>query len=224
MVKMVLVAVVVAVKLTTSWSRKPIVETQSVFLWLYEAGAGTGVMGWCPEGFSLVPPVLVCLCIHKLVKKAADYVVMILYVEMAVFKQERSRIAARFLTQSGFVALMLKDIELVKQQTTKGRSWRNDRPFGILVPRRVLGHTGATPVGLACPTFLVPTSGAQAPVFLGWNEKSRPSCDDRLFGILVPRRGLEPPHPKAHGPEPCASTNSATWAYRCMLMVVPKAF
>ncbi len=181
-------------------------------------------MGWRPEGFSLVPPVLVCLCIHKLVKKAADYVVMILYVEMAVFKQERSRIAARFLTQSGFVALMLKDIELVKQQTKKGRSLRNDRPFGILVPRRGLGHTGATPVGLACPTFLVPTSGAQALVFLGWNEKSRPSCDDRLFGILVPRRGLEPPHPKAHGPEPCASTNSATWAYRCMLMVVPKAF
>lgn len=30
---------------------------------------------------------------------------------------------------------------------------------------------------------------------------------------LVPRRGLEPPHPKAHGPEPCASTNSAIWAF-----------
>ncbi len=29
---------------------------------------------------------------------------------------------------------------------------------------------------------------------------------------MVPRRGLEPPHPKAHGPEPCASTNSAIWA------------
>ena len=32
--------------------------------------------------------------------------------------------------------------------------------------------------------------------------------------MLVPKRGLEPPHPKAHGPEPCASTNSATWAKR----------
>ena len=126
--------------------------------------------------------------------------------------------------QSGFIALMLRGIELVKQQTTKGRSLRNDRPFGIWVPRRGLGHTGATPVRLACPTFLVLTSGAQAPDFLGGNGKSRPSCDDRPFGILVPRRGLEPPHPKAHGPEPCASTNSATWAYRCMLMVVPKAF
>ena len=30
-----------------------------------------------------------------------------------------------------------------------------------------------------------------------------------LRQFLVPKRGLEPPHPKAHGPEPCASTNSA---------------
>ena len=29
---------------------------------------------------------------------------------------------------------------------------------------------------------------------------------------LVPRRGLEPPRLATHGPEPCASTNSATWA------------
>src|SRR5690606_37372632 len=29
---------------------------------------------------------------------------------------------------------------------------------------------------------------------------------------VVPRRGVEPPHLAAHGPEPCASTNSATWA------------
>ena len=33
-----------------------------------------------------------------------------------------------------------------------------------------------------------------------------------LRQFLVPKRGLEPPHPKAHGPEPCASTNSAIWA------------
>ena len=30
--------------------------------------------------------------------------------------------------------------------------------------------------------------------------------------ILVPRKGLEPSRLAAHGPEPCASTNSATWA------------
>jgi hypothetical protein len=30
----------------------------------------------------------------------------------------------------------------------------------------------------------------------------------------VPTEGLEPPHLAAHGPEPCASTNSATWAYQ----------
>ena len=29
---------------------------------------------------------------------------------------------------------------------------------------------------------------------------------------MVPRKGLEPSHLSAHGPEPCASTNSATWA------------
>ena len=29
---------------------------------------------------------------------------------------------------------------------------------------------------------------------------------------MVPTEGLEPPHLAAHGPEPCASTNSATWA------------
>ena len=36
--------------------------------------------------------------------------------------------------------------------------------------------------------------------------------------LLVPTEGLEPPHLAAHGPEPCASTNSATWAL--MLLVV----
>ena len=33
-----------------------------------------------------------------------------------------------------------------------------------------------------------------------------------LDSDMVPRRGLEPPRLAAHGPEPCASTNSATWA------------
>ncbi len=178
---------------------------------------------WCVERVALAPLVPVPRRIHRPVKKAADHAVMSLYAEIAVFKKEESRSAARFLSQSDLIALLLKDNKCVEPQNKKGRSFLNDRPFGILVPRRGLGHTGATPVGLACPTFLVPTSGAQAPDFPCWNAKSRPSCDDRLFGNLVPRRGLEPPHPKAHGPEPCASTNSATWAYRCMLMAVPKA-
>jgi hypothetical protein len=40
-------------------------------------------------------------------------------------------------------------------------------------------------------------------------------CADCLANyFLVPKRGLEPPHLAAHGPEPCASTNSATWANR----------
>jgi hypothetical protein len=35
---------------------------------------------------------------------------------------------------------------------------------------------------------------------------------------MVPTEGLEPPHLAAHGPEPCASTNSATWALCCFLL------
>ena len=38
-----------------------------------------------------------------------------------------------------------------------------------------------------------------------------PSAVDLLW-TLVREGGLEPPHPKAHGPEPCASANSATRA------------
>lgn len=37
---------------------------------------------------------------------------------------------------------------------------------------------------------------------------------DPTYMRVVPRRGLEPPHLAAHGPEPCASTNSATWALK----------
>ena len=46
------------------------------------------------------------------------------------------------------------------------------------------------------------------------NGTKKPQSEDWGFNSLVPRRGLEPPHPKAHGPEPCASTNSAIWALR----------
>ena len=41
---------------------------------------------------------------------------------------------------------------------------------------------------------------------------------------LVPRRGLEPPHLAAHGPEPCASTNSAIWALRSANFIGNKNF
>ena len=37
-------------------------------------------------------------------------------------------------------------------------------------------------------------------------------------GRVVPTEGLEPPHLAAHGPEPCASTNSATWALVAALL------
>src|SRR5690606_26318014 len=45
-------------------------------------------------------------------------------------------------------------------------------------------------------------------------SKRRLGAFKRRMRMMVPRRGLEPPRLAAHGPEPCASTNSATWA-RC---------
>ena len=44
-------------------------------------------------------------------------------------------------------------------------------------------------------------------------KRKTPLTNQRGFNNLVPTEGLEPPHLAAHGPEPCASTNSATWAY-----------
>ena len=40
------------------------------------------------------------------------------------------------------------------------------------------------------------------------------SLRKQALNLVVPTEGLEPPHLAAHGPEPCASTNSATWAKR----------
>src|SRR5664279_749749 len=43
----------------------------------------------------------------------------------------------------------------------------------------------------------------------------RASCNVRV----VPGKGLEPPHLSAHGPEPCASTNSATRATQPLILL-----
>lgn len=37
--------------------------------------------------------------------------------------------------------------------------------------------------------------------------------------FVVPTEGLEPPHLSEHGPEPCASTNSATWAFLASVII-----
>ena len=42
--------------------------------------------------------------------------------------------------------------------------------------------------------------------------------------LLVPTEGLEPPHLAAHGPEPCASTNSATWALQLLTTILQTAY
>jgi hypothetical protein len=74
-----------------------------------------------------------------------------------------------------------------------------------------LGRTRG--VGAAGLTF----HGAlrRCPSALLYGRTKQKADHRKMIGFLrnlVPRRGLEPPHPKAHGPEPCASTNSATWA------------
>lgn len=53
----------------------------------------------------------------------------------------------------------------------------------------------------------------------GWNtvagSKKQKTMQINIYMVdfgLVPTEGFEPPHLAAHGPEPCASTNSATWA------------
>src|SRR5690606_39597759 len=58
----------------------------------------------------------------------------------------------------------------------------------------------------------IPPPGHFAISVLPKSEEVNYSKLKRVVKRLVPRRGLEPPHLAAHGPEPCASTNSATWA------------
>ena len=50
--------------------------------------------------------------------------------------------------------------------------------------------------------------------FFSHNALKIALCTEEGFlrNSVVPTEGLEPPHLAAHGPEPCASTNSATWA------------
>ncbi len=50
-------------------------------------------------------------------------------------------------------------------------------------------------------------------------SKRYDTAADNTSGRVVPTEGLEPPHLAAHGPEPCASTNSATWALLLRLLL-----
>src|SRR5450830_1756985 len=71
----------------------------------------------------------------------------------------------------------------------------------------------ATPLVLARPSFRVPPARRTGALLaVPKNAKGRLTFINRPFMFLVPTEGLEPPHLAAHGPEPCASTNSATWA------------
>src|ERR1700753_1977369 len=58
--------------------------------------------------------------------------------------------------------------------------------------------------------------GAQNHTSANRSRQKKTPPEVGFFNHLAPKRGLEPPRLAAHGPEPCASTNSATWArVRC---------
>jgi hypothetical protein len=91
--------------------------------------------------------------------------------------------------------------------------------FACLVPRRGLGHTGATPAWLVSQAFLVLARGPQWASLPGLQTKN--AGMEPAFACLVPRRGLEPPRLSALVPETSASTNSATWAFRIFFVPEP---
>ncbi len=81
-----------------------------------------------------------------------------------------------------------------------------------MVPRRGLGHTSATPAALASAALRVPTQSAQALCFLGSKmKKGRHEADLFKTDGAQERTRTSTVLPPL-GPEPSASTNSATWA------------
>ena len=64
--------------------------------------------------------------------------------------------------------------------------------------------------------------GVRVPPWAPQNSAKKPQTFMKsaafLRNFVVPTEGLEPPHLAAHGPEPCASTNSATWALMLLLL------
>jgi hypothetical protein len=91
---------------------------------------------------------------------------------------------------------------------TKKEMARLREPCFVLVPRRC-SVTRARP---RHPLHRMPfESWREACFAVPGIKKEMARLREPCF-VLVPRRGLEPPHLAAHGPEPCASTNSAIWA------------
>src|SRR5450830_92737 len=104
-------------------------------------------------------------------------------------------------------------------QAPCSRSPKRKRPidfhqstFYVLLPTEGLGHVPRPRLALQGQTFESHPQGAQAPCSRSPKRKRPADFHQPTFYVLVPTEGLEPPHLAAHGPEPCASTNSATWA------------
>jgi hypothetical protein len=89
---------------------------------------------------------------------------------------------------------------------------RTDRPL--------LAETKRNELGIREPKLKRSRKGAHPEAWQnGKSSGKEPARPENLVSLsriyrkgMVPRRGLEPPLLAEHGPEPCASTNSAIWA------------
>jgi hypothetical protein len=89
-------------------------------------------------------------------------------------------------------------------------------PRELVLSRPAINHVGNFP-GNKKP-YQPESRLAQVFMLFTGHEKKKARLREPIH-VLVPRRGLEPPHLAAHGPEPCASTNSAIWALRFALKI-----
>src|SRR6478735_10425862 len=118
------------------------------------------------------------------------------------------------------LALQGKAFESLPQSAQALCSWapKRKRPVACATDLLCFGAHGGSSVtfrdpALPCRARLSSPSRKARRRF----ARGRQNAKGRLlaqptFYVLVPTEGLEPPHLAAHGPEPCASTNSATWA------------
>jgi hypothetical protein len=84
--------------------------------------------------------------------------------------------------------------------------------FYVLVLMMGPGHVPRPRQALQGLPFESPRARCAGTLLVCPKRKRPIDFHQSTFYVLVPTEGLEPPHLAAHGPEPCASTNSATWA------------
>src|SRR6478609_5310207 len=118
------------------------------------------------------------------------------------------------------LALQGKAFESLPQSAQALCSWapKRKRPVAFATDLLCFGAHGGSSVtfrdpALPCRARLSsPSRKARRRFARGRQNAKGRLLSQPTFYVLVPTEGLEPPHLAAHGPEPCASTNSATWA------------